>query len=237
MQREALQSRLEEGLSLEQIGRLVGKHPSTVAYWVRKHGLRSGFAGRHAPRGGIAREVLAALVVEGRSSRGIAVELGVSQATVRHWLAKHGLKTRRSARQAEKAASLAPGADGSGSVGTCPRHGTVGFVRQASETGYRCVECRKERVAARRRAIKRILVEEAGGACRLCGYDAYLGALQFHHLDPAVKEFGLGLRGVARSLERCRAEARKCVLLCANCHAEVEAGVATLSAAPADHPG
>jgi hypothetical protein len=27
------------------------------------------------------------------------------------------------------------------------------------------------------------------------------------------------------ALERLRAEARKCVLLCANCHAEVEAGM------------
>jgi hypothetical protein len=32
-------------------------------------------------------------------------------------------------------------------------------------------------------------------------------------------------KGVARSLEKARAEPRKCVLLCANCHAEVEAGV------------
>ena len=44
------------------------------------------------------------------------------------------------------------------------------------------------------------------------------------HLDPERKEFGIALRGVARSLERAREEVRKCVLLCANCHAEVEAG-------------
>jgi hypothetical protein len=30
------------------------------------------------------------------------------------------------------------------------------------------------------------------------------------------------------ALEAARAEAAKCVLLCANCHAEVEAGVATV---------
>ena len=76
--------------------------------------------------------------------------------------------------------------------------------------------------------MKALLVAEAGGACLLCGYDRYSGALQFHHLDASEKSFGLGLRGVARSLERCREEARKCVLLCANCHAEVEAGVAAL---------
>jgi hypothetical protein len=69
------------------------------------------------------------------------------------------------------------------------------------------------------------LVEEAGGACRACGYDRHPSALQFHHLDRDGKRFALSQQGVARSLERARAEARKCVLLCANCHAEVEAGV------------
>ena len=47
----------------------------------------------------------------------------------------------------------------------------------------------------------------------------------------ATKSFAIaGLRGVARSLERGRGEARKCVLLCANCHAEVEGGIATIRA-------
>ena len=35
--------------------------------------------------------------------------------------------------------------------------------------------------------------------------------------------------GVARSLETARAEAAKCVLVCANCHAEIEAGLATIA--------
>lgn len=69
---------------------------------------------------------------------------------------------------------------------------------------------------------------EAGGRCRLCGYDSYVGALQFHHREPAAKAFGLGQRGLTRSLAAMRAEAAKCVLLCGNCHAEVEAGLADL---------
>jgi hypothetical protein len=63
----------------------------------------------------------------------------------------------------------------------------------------------------------------------LCGYDRHVGALEFHHVDPADKRFALSHMGIARSLERARAEARKCVLLCANCHAEVEAGLARLT--------
>jgi 5-methylcytosine-specific restriction endonuclease McrA len=79
-----------------------------------------------------------------------------------------------------------------------------------------------------KRAVKRTLVEEAGGACGLCGYDRSVGALQFHHLDPKSKAFSLSHRGVTLSLEAARAEAAKCVLLCANCHAEVEGGIATV---------
>ena len=69
---------------------------------------------------------------------------------------------------------------------------------------------------------------EAGGRCELCGYDRCLAALQFHHVDPATKRFALSQEGVSRSLSTARAEAAKCVLLCANCHAEVESGFAQL---------
>jgi hypothetical protein len=110
----------------------------------------------------------------------------------------------------------------------CPVHGLTTFVKYSARDHHRCQQCRRDRVIARRRKVKAMLVEEAGGCCLLCGYDRYVGALQFHHLDPSEKSFGLGVRGVARSLERCREEARKCVLLCANCHAEVEAGFATV---------
>jgi hypothetical protein len=95
---------------------------------------------------------------------------------------------------------------------------------------YRCKRCRIEAVSARRRRVKQILVREAGGACRLCGYSRYAGALQFHHVDPTKKMFALSSRGLARSLAKARQEVVKCVLLCANCHAEVEAGIASIGA-------
>jgi 5-methylcytosine-specific restriction endonuclease McrA len=93
---------------------------------------------------------------------------------------------------------------------------------------YRCKKCRMQRVLDWRRRAKLRLIAEAGGCCQICGYDRYSGALHFHHVDPSRKEFGLARRGFTRSIEKMRAEAAKCVLLCSNCHAEVEAGVATL---------
>ena len=77
--------------------------------------------------------------------------------------------------------------------------------------------------------IKEILeVEEAGGACVICGYKRCVHALEFHHRDPSQKSFGLAHRGVTRSIAEVRREAKKCVLLCATCHVEVERGVTRL---------
>lgn len=73
-----------------------------------------------------------------------------------------------------------------------------------------------------------VLVAEAGGRCCICGYDRYVGALEFHHLDPAQKRLGLAAGGLTLSLEVLRGEARKCVLVCSNCHAEVEGGVTSV---------
>jgi hypothetical protein len=106
-------------------------------------------------------------------------------------------------------------------------HGLTTFVRR-DQNGFRCRRCRTGAVHRRRRTLKRVLVEEAGGACVLCGYDRSLAGLHFHHVDPAAKSFALSRHGVTRSLLAAREEARKCVLLCSNCHAEVEAGAAQL---------
>ena len=72
--------------------------------------------------------------------------------------------------------------------------------------------------------MKQILVQEAGGACSICGYSRAMRALHFHHLNPAEKQLEVNAKGAALSLDTLRAEARKCILLCSNCHAEVEDG-------------
>jgi transposase len=236
MEREWLRTQLEAGRSIESIAREVGRHPSTVAYWVGKHGLRSTHASRHATKGGLDREALAALVADGLSGRQIAKRLEVSQATVRHWLLKYGLETERTVRRRLRGTALTE-QGGTDAIAFCPRHGTTRFRRRA-EGGWRCLKCRAEAVIARRRSVKATLVTEAGGGCALCGYDRCMAALQFHHIDPTGKHFHIAHRGVSRSIEAARTEARKCILLCANCHAEVEAGVATMPiVAQDDRPG
>jgi hypothetical protein len=96
-----------------------------------------------------------------------------------------------------------------------------------SNTGkyrYRCKRCVGEAVSRRHRKVKQTLVAEHGGGCVVCGYDRVLANLHFHHVDPATKTFGVTMaRG--KSLAAYREEARKCILVCANCHGEIEAGV------------
>ena len=84
-------------------------------------------------------------------------------------------------------------------------------------------EVNKASVIKRRRENKRLLVEYKGGECERCGYNKCIGALEFHHLDPTEKEFPL--TGNTNSLVRQKAEADKCILVCANCHREIHNGM------------
>jgi transposase len=217
MEKAFLEDCLAKEMSLDAIGEMAGKHPSTVSYWLKKHGLRAGGNDEHAPKGEIARDQLLALIEEDLPLREIAERLERSVTTVRYWICRHGIERERCRKR------VVPGGLKRETM-SCRRHGVTNFVLEGRGS-YRCTKCRAEASSRRRRVIKRTLVEEAGGGCVLCGYSRCQRALQFHHLDPASKEFHLGNGGHCRSLARSRAEARKCVLLCANCHAEVEAGM------------
>jgi transposase len=224
--RAALQGFLDEGLSLERIAGELDVHHSTVANSLKKHGLRAAHSERFAPKGPPERARLAELAGSGASLAEIARELGRSIATVRYWLERWGIQRPSSAspRRPDDPENASPVVEL-----RCRRHGLVAF-RLEGRGYYRCTRCRQDYVTQWRRKVKRVLVAEAGGCCVLCGYDRCAAALEFHHVDPTAKAFGLSDDGVARSLDRARAEAAKCVLLCANCHVEVERGVRTLPA-------
>lgn len=58
MQKELLEECLAEGMSLEAIGKRVGKHESTVSYWLKKHGLEAVRAEKHSAKGAPSKEEL-----------------------------------------------------------------------------------------------------------------------------------------------------------------------------------
>jgi transposase len=232
MEKDSLASLLARGLSLDNIARRFGKHPSTVSYWLAKYGLEAVHRSQHAARGGIEQGRLEALVKQGMSITELAIELDRSKATVRHWLKRYNLQTLHAQRRAHRRQALQDADEQSIAPPlrlkmTCRVHGQTHFVREGSGY-YRCGRCRSESVARHRRRLKELLVEEAGGRCILCGYDRQPRALEFHHVDPTQKAFALSRKGVTLSLQSLRDEARKCVLLCSNCHAEVEDGFVVL---------
>lgn len=66
---------------------------------------------------------------------------------------------------------------------------------------------------------KKMFIDELGSKCSNCGYNANYSALHFHHTKD--KSFSLDSRGISNtSMKRLREELSKCILLCANCHAE-----------------
>lgn len=65
--------------------------------------------------------------------------------------------------------------------------------------------------------------------CQVCGYNKCKAALEFHHLDPTLKEYQVStFQSSRRNKELVLAELRKCVLLCSNCHRELHAGLINL---------
>ena len=60
--------------------------------------------------------------------------------------------------------------------------------------------------------------------CAICGYNKCISALDFHHINPEDKCFELNKTNIILSrAERTAEELQKCMLLCANCHREIEA--------------
>ncbi len=223
MDKAFLESSLVAGMSLPEIGRLVGRPPGTVGYWVRKYGLVANGSERFGRKAAIDRTELSGLVSRGLSVAQIAAHLDIPSTRVRYWIAKHALgKTRGASRQEVIRLARAEGVKEV--MLECPVHGITAYW--IGETRSRCRKCNSGGVSRRRRRVKQVLVDEAGGRCVICGYDRSPVALEFHHLDRREKSFALSQAGITRAIEAARAEAAKCVLLCANCHAEVEAGLA-----------
>lgn len=73
---------------------------------------------------------------------------------------------------------------------------------------------------------KEKLIEYKGGKCQVCGYNKCASALEFHHLDPSQKDFTIS--GGTKSFENLKPEVDKCILVCANCHREIHAGLVDL---------
>ena len=110
---------------------------------------------------------------------------------------------------------------------------------EAAKCDLVCANCHRARHAAKRRSsggavvefrrrTKQRAVELLGSLCGGCERAFPIAAFEFHHLDAGTKDFAISSDGVPRSWDTVVAELAKCVMLCANCHREVHAGVREL---------
>ena len=223
MDRDWLAAELRQGRSIEAIAREVGRDPSTVAYWANKHGLVSTHAARHKRRGGVERSELQAMLVAGLTVRAMAASLGLSYTTVRYWLGRHGLRTPRGRRLAETAPARRDDSTRRGDVRRARRrrpHPSAGATASAAPNA---AGMPSPRAAG---GVKQVL--GGGGRRRLLPLRLRaLASVRCTSITSTRRRRRSPSRasGVTRSLTAARAEATKCVLLCANCHAEVEAGI------------
>lgn len=109
----------------------------------------------------------------------------------------------------------------------CEVHGETMFHKHKNGNAkprFKCGKCSSEATARVVAGKQKLAYEKYGSCCRLCGYDKCTRALEWHHIDPNQKEVE-PKKVFSRSWERIQEELDKCVLLCANCHREVHAGL------------
>jgi len=108
-----------------------------------------------------------------------------------------------------------------------------GTNEKTNKSRYFCYNCRPfkspyshppEHKSERRRR-KEYLAKMLGGHCANCGYNKSLSALSFHHKNPAKKSFDISNNGnLMGNWQIVLMEAKKCKLLCLNCHSEIHNG-------------
>lgn len=157
------------------------------------------------------------LVEDGKSIRQIATLLNKSAGSVRHWLRKYNLTTYKEPKYSTN----------------CKFCGIILTDENtySSKKRWSCKSCANKYRNERFVLTKRKMVEYKGGKCICCGFDKHYSALDFHHLDPAIKEFNLTRNSIG--WDKLKPELDKCVLLCSNCHRMIHAGVIQLPDDPA----
>lgn len=156
-------------------------------------------------------QILKKLVEEGNSSHAIAKKTGKAQTTIRYWLKKYNIKLQRQAVICINNKKICT---------KCQKEKELEEFYKKEKGLYHtyCKICLNEETILRQQKLKIQAVEYKGGKCEKCGYNNYIGALQFHHINPKEKDFNISRTN--KSFDNIKTELDKCMLLCANCHAE-----------------
>ena len=157
------------------------------------------------------KDELQKLIDENLSIRKIGDRIGKSEGSVKHWLKKFDLKT-----------NIRVNKNDSCICTKCfKQYEITDFYQKGSKKHTYCKKCFNNLVIERQKRNKELAVAYKGGCCFKCGYSKYIGALQFHHLDPTKKDKNWKRFKNRKFDSKFKLELDKCELLCANCHAEI----------------
>lgn len=167
------------------------------------------------------------LVILGKSYREIADELQVSVTGIRHFMKRNNLNDFYNEERKKIKLKIQKQFEKERPCLKCHQIFSIESFFKIKKSGRKsvsiypyCKACLNNINRARTRKIKNAAVNYKGGKCENCGYDKYIGALEFHHLDPTKKDFNIS-HYASKNFEKIKNELDKCKLLCSNCHREV----------------
>lgn len=154
------------------------------------------------------KELLLSMLNDNKSLRQISKITGKSLTSIRYWKSKYEL---------DKISNFICEVCQNPLAGKQTKFCSVKCKQQTTNFKHQNYISQQERGIER----KKKLIEIKGGCCIDCGYKKNISALEFHHLNPEDKLFGIDIRKCSNlQWDKLVEEVKKCVLLCANCHRE-----------------
>ena len=215
---------IDEGYTTKQIANELKMCWSTVKGHLRKLQMKT--IHKIEPYA-ITKEQLKQLIEKNYSTYDIAKELKCSQCVIKNRLKLFELKSHSiwSTLRIQTKKEIEEG------YKTCPQcHRKKSliaenfYLKNNGKFHYWCKECNDRITYQKQFNRKKQCVEYLGKKCFICGYDKYLGALDFHHIDPTQKKFNIS-KLKTYSWNVLKIELNKCICVCRNCHAEIHFGL------------
>lgn len=210
------------GLSIKDISKSLSISINSVKKCLKELELKTVY--KKHPIIEISKLDLENLLKENSSLRSISKLTGKSLTSIRYWIKKYQLSLDKSKIPHElKSSRFCPRC--------CQEKGIQEFYKKRGiqyASSY-CKSCTTRQTVERMINFKSLCVEYKGGKCIVCGYNKYHGALEFHHMNPDDKDFTISQMRKYSFDNLVKFELDKCVLLCANCHREVENGLVLIN--------
>ena len=216
-----------KGYTTKQIALQLNISQSKVKYKLRSLGLKTKY---NQPRKMLDKIQLEEFISKQYSFNQIARELHTNSTNIKYWCKIYWLISISKWGEDRKKKRI----EIDNGIKTCPKCNITKplnkenfYIKPSGGFHYWCKICSNAHTVEKIRSRKQQLVIYKGGKCCICGYNKYVGALDFHHLDPSKKDYNISnLR--TYDIKKLMLEADKCICVCRNCHSEIHAGMVDL---------